>query len=261
MGNEEPSFVLLGRKIFFLNPLPPVQNEVVDELVQREYEVYVVRDRTALRRTLKALPGSMVFIDIDQVITEKEWEGWIRELLKAEGLEDVRLGVLTANRSDVLQNKYANMLKLPGGYTMLHRDIKITIAQILNVLNANNAKGRRKFLRATTEKEGQTMVNFPSGGQFLSGLVSDISTAGFSCVFNDDPGFSPNSAFSNVQIKLKHTIINVEVTILGSRPDGQNKMYVALFTDRISPDTKVKIRKYIQVNLQARMDALLGKNA
>ncbi|MDR0642171.1 MAG: pilus assembly protein PilZ [Treponema sp.] len=261
MGKEESSFALLGRKIFFLNPLPPVQNEVVNELIQREYEAYVARDRTALRRSLKELPGSIIFIDIDQIVTEKEWENWIRELMKAEGLEDIRIGILTGNRSDLLQNKYANMLKLPGGYTMLHRDLKITIAQILNILNANNAKGRRKYLRANTGMEGQTVVNFPLGGQFLSGTVSDISSAGFSCVFNTDPGFSQNSSFSNVQIKLKHVIINVEAVILGSRPEGKDKMYVALFTERISPDTQIKIRKYIQVNIQARMDALIGKNA
>ncbi|MDR0730581.1 MAG: pilus assembly protein PilZ [Treponema sp.] len=261
MDKEEPSFALLGRKIFFLNPLPPVQNEVVDELIQREYEAYVARDRAALRRTLKSLPGSIIFIDIDQIITEKEWESWIRELIKAGDLEDIRIGILTGNRSDLLQNKYANMLKLPGGYTMLHRDLRITIAQILNILNTNNAKGRRKYLRTTAEKEGQAVVNFPVGGQFLSGTVSDISTAGFSCVFNTDPGFPKNSSFPNVQIKLKHTIINVEAAILGSRLEGKDKMYVALFTDRISPDTQVKIRKYIQANIQARMDALIGMNA
>jgi hypothetical protein len=261
MANEEASFALLGRKIFFLNPLPPVQNQVIDELVQREYEAYVVRDRTALRRTLKGLPGSLIFVDIDQVITEREWENWIREVMKAGDLEDIRIGILTGNRNDLLQNKYANMLKLPAGYTMFHRDLNITVAQILNILNANKAKGRRKYLRTATEKEGQTVVNFPAGGRFLSGAVSDISSAGFSCFFTEDPEFPQNSSFSNVQIKLKHTIINVEAVIYGSRLEGTSKMYVALFTNRISPDTQVKIRKYIQVNLQARMDVLLGQNA
>jgi hypothetical protein len=261
MGKEEPSFEISGRKVFFLNPLPPVQNAVVDELIQREYEAYVAKDRTALRRTLKGLPGSIIFIDIDQAATEKEWESWIRETMKAEGLEDIRIGVLTGNRSDMLQNKYANMLKLPCGYTMIHRDIKITVAQILNILNANEAKGRRKYLRAAVEREGQAVVNFPAGGRFLSGTVGDISAAGFSCFFIEDPEFTPNSTFSNVQIKLKHIILNVEVTILGFRPNDGNRIYVALFTSRISPDTQVKIRKYIQANIQARMDALIGKNA
>jgi hypothetical protein len=261
MDKQETSFGLLGRKIFFLNPLPPIQNGVVDELIQREYEAYVVKDRTALRRTLKELPGSIVFIDIDQAATEKEWENWIREAMKAHDLEDIRIGILTGNRSELLQNKYATMIKLPAGYTVIQRDLKITAAQILSILNANNAKGRRKYLRAAVDKEGQTIVNFPSDGRFINGMAGDISSAGFSCFFNDDPKFPPNSTFSNVQIKLKHIIINVEVTILGFRPEEASKTYVALFTQKISPDTRVKIRKYIQANLQARMDAMIGKNA
>ncbi|MDR1900009.1 MAG: PilZ domain-containing protein [Treponema sp.] len=259
MENGESPVALLGRKIFFLDPLPPVQNEVAAELVQREYEAYVARDRMALRRALKGFPGSMVFVDIDQTISEKDWEHWIREAVKAEDLKDIRIGILTANRSDLLQNKYANMLRLPGGYTMIHRDLGITVAQILNVLEANDAKGRRKYLRSATENDGRTVVNFPLGGRFISGTIGDISAAGFSCSFSEDPDFPKNSAFSNVQIKLKHTIINVETVIFGSRFDGTTKTYVVLFTDRISPDARTKIRRYIQVKLQTDMDAILGQ--
>jgi hypothetical protein len=258
MDKQASAIDLLGRKVFFLYPLPQIQNEVIDELIQREYEVYVARDRTTLRRTLGQFPGSIVFIDLDQIVGEKEWESWIREVMKAKDLEDIRIGILTTNRNDLLQNKYTHMLHLPCGYTMIHRDLHITVTQLLGILNANEAKGRRKYLRATTDDEGWTVVNFPLGGQFVSGVIRDISTAGFSCSFNEDPDFSKNSSFSNVQIKLRHTILNVETVIFGSRIEGKTKIYVALFTDRLSPDTRIKIRKYIQGNLQAKMDAITG---
>ncbi|MDR1024698.1 MAG: PilZ domain-containing protein [Treponema sp.] len=258
MSENESPISIAGRKIFFLNPLPPIQNIVIAELIQREYETYVVTDRTILRRLLKNFPGSIVFIDIDQTIGEKEWESWIREVTTAGELTDIRVGILTPNRNDTLQNKYANMLHLPCGYTMIHRDLNITTAQIINILNANEAKGRRKYLRTSTENESQTVVNFPAGGQFVSGSIRDISTAGFSCVFTEDPEFAKNSSFSNVQIKLKHTILNVEAVIFGSRIEGNSKTYVALFTDRLSPDSKAKIRKYIYSDLQAKMDVLMG---
>jgi hypothetical protein len=259
MDKEDSAVLLLGRKIFFLNPLPQVQNLVINELVQREYEAYVVKDRAVLRKVLRRFPGSLVFIDIDQISGEKEWEGWVREVMKATDLKDIRIGVLTANRSDILQNKYAYMLHLPCGYTMIHQDLHITVTQMLGILDTNEAKGRRKYLRATAEGEGQTVVNFPLAGRFVSGSIRDISSAGFSCAFSEDPEFTKNSAFSNVQIKLRHTILNVETVIFGSRVEEIVKTYVALFTDRISPDTRVKIRKYIQGNLQAKMDAITGQ--
>ncbi|MDR0731476.1 MAG: pilus assembly protein PilZ [Treponema sp.] len=260
MDKEEVSVDCVGKKIFFLNPLPPIRNVVIDDLIQREYETYAATDRVILRRLLKNFSGCIIFIDIDQVIGEKEWESWIREVTKAGDLTDIRLGILTANRSDALQNKYANMLRLPCGYTMIHRDLNITIAQLVNILNANDAKGRRKYLRATVEKESQTMVNFPVGSQFVSGTIRDISTAGFSCSFAEDPNFSKNSLFANVQIKLKHIILNVETVIFGFRTEENTRVYVSLFTERISSDSKVKIRKYIQGNLQAKMDALMGQS-
>jgi hypothetical protein len=261
MDKGVSSFALLGRKIFFLNPSLPIQHKVVDELIQREYEVYVVNNRTILRRTLNDFPGSMIFIDIDQEVSEKDWESWIREVMTAEDLEDIRIGILTSNRSDLLQNKYANMLKLPGGYIMLHHDLNITITQVVNILDANEAKGRRKYLRAAADTDGQAVVNFPVEGRFLSGAVGGISIVGFSCFFNNDPDFSRNAAFPNVQIKLRHTILNVEVVILGFRSDGKNKIYAALFTGRISSDAQVKIRRYIQMSLQARMDSVLGQDS
>jgi hypothetical protein len=260
MGSDEASVDVVGRKIFFLNPTPSIQNIVVNDLVQREYEAYVVSDRAILRRLLKDFPGSVIFIDIDQVIGEKDWESWIRDVLQAGDLKDIRLGILTANRNDALQNKYANMLHLPCGYTMIHRDLNITIAQIISILNANNAKGRRKFLRTSVEHEAQTMVNFPLANEFISGTIKDISTAGFSCSFADDPEIAKNTPFSNVQIKLKHIILNVETVIYGSRTEGDLKVYVALFTERLSPDSKTKIRKYVQTNLQAKIDALMGQS-
>ncbi|MDR0669351.1 MAG: pilus assembly protein PilZ [Treponema sp.] len=260
MDKEEHSVEYAGKKIFFLNPLPPIRNVVIDDLIQCEYEAYAATDRVILRRLVKNFAGCIIFVDIDQVIGEKEWESWIREIMKAGDLTDVRLGIVTANRSDALQNKYVNMLRLPCGYTMIHRDLKLTIAQIVNILNANDAKGRRKYLRASVENESQTMVNFPVGSQFVSGAIRDISTAGFSCSFTEDPNFSKNSLFANVQIKLKHTILNVEAVIFGFRVEGTTRVYVSLFTERLSPDSKIKIRKYIQSNLQARMDSLMGQS-
>jgi hypothetical protein len=46
----------------------------------------------------------------------------------------------------------------------------------------------------------------------------------------------------------------VEGIVFGSRMDGSARIYVILFTQRIDPDVRARIRKFIQQNLQARMD-------
>jgi hypothetical protein len=51
----------------------------------------------------------------------------------------------------------------------------------------------------------------------------------------------------------------VEGIVFGSRTDhGGEKVYVILFTQRIDPDVRIKIRKYIQQNLQNKMNADLN---
>ncbi|MDR2028510.1 MAG: pilus assembly protein PilZ, partial [Treponema sp.] len=60
-----------------------------------------------------------------------------------------------------------------------------------------------------------------------------------------------------IQIKLQSMLLKAEGIVFGSRMDGLEKIYVILFTQRIDPDVRVKIRKYIQSNLQAKMDGEL----
>jgi len=60
-----------------------------------------------------------------------------------------------------------------------------------------------------------------------------------------------------VQMVLQTTRLKVDGILFGSRADGREKIYVLLFSQRIDPDVRTKIRKYIQYSLQQRMDAEL----
>jgi hypothetical protein len=88
--------------------------------------------------------------------------------------------------------------------------------------------------------------------------VRDISVIGFSCTFPQDPEFSKNVLFEDIQIKLQGQLLKTEGIVFGSRIDKTEKIYVLLFTQRIDPEIRVKIRKYIQHNLQVKMDKEMG---
>ncbi|MDR0624115.1 MAG: pilus assembly protein PilZ [Treponema sp.] len=257
MSNAGSPSDILGRKVFFLYPSAVIQNEVVAELVQQEYEVYIVRDHDALQRALKRYPGSIVFADIDERMSEKDWEAWIRGILSDPETSRTGIGILSVNNDEILQRKYINSVKVQCGYTVLKSDLKNSINQILDILKTMEAKGRRKYIRAVTENETLTTINLPLNGTFVNGTVKDISVVGLSCTFADDPGLVKNTLFQNVQIKLQTMLLKVEGIVFGSRMDGMAKIYVILFTQRIDPEVRTKIRKYIQQNLQTKMDAEL----
>jgi hypothetical protein len=243
---------IVGKKVFFLHPTAVVQNKIIEELVQQDYEVYLTKNQTALGRVLKKYPDAIVFVDINEQLSGAEWEKWIWEITGSA--PKVLIGIVTSHDDEELRRKYTGVMGIKGGYTVLKADLNVTIKQIIDILNAADAKGRRKYLRATTENETNTTINLPMNGAFINGQIKDISVVGISCAFDYDPGLVKNALFKGIQVKLQSTLLNVEGIVFGSRMDGGLQIYVILFTQRIDPVVRTKIRKYIQQHLQSKMD-------
>jgi hypothetical protein len=149
--------------------------------------------------------------------------------------------------------RYKEMFDFNCGYIIVKSDIEKAIRQIVIVLNNVNAKGRRKFIRLVTDKD-KTTVNLPINGVFKNGHIKDISIVGFSCVFDVDPALPKNGFFGDIQLRLQGQLLKVEGIVFGSRADENEKVYVFLFTKRVDGDIQSRIRKFIQANLQAKMD-------
>jgi len=251
-GND--STVLLGKKIFFLHPSAIIRNQIITELAQEEFEVYSVKDEAKLSQMLKKHPNSIVFACINEGLRENEWEEWIRSINTGQETSDVGIGIIASGLNESTKRKYILQFKISCGYTVLKSDLNEVIKQLIIILNNKNAKGRRKYIRALTDAEPNTTVNFPMNGTFVNGNLKDISVVGFSCSFGEDPGLVKNSLFGNIQIRLQTQLLKVEGIVFGSRMDAGEKTYVILFTQRIDPDIRTKIRKYIQSDLQSKMD-------
>ena len=245
---------IIGKKIFFLFPTAVVQNRIIDELVQQEYEIYVARDKDTLRRVLRKYPDSIVFVDVNEKMPERDWEAWIRGVMESPDTKDVSIGIITTNDDEKIKNKYLQSLKVKCGYTVLKFELDKAIKQIFEVLNTAEAKGRRKFIRANTSQEMNATLNLPLHGLFVKGQIKDISVVGISCTLDNNPDISKNALFKDIQLKLQSSLLKVEGIVFGSRMDGKDKIYVMLFTQRVDHDVRAKIRKFIQNNLQSKMD-------
>ena len=245
---------ILGKKIFFLYPSAIVQNRITEELIQQEFEVYLLKDHKKASSALVKYPNSIVFINIYDGMSEKEWETWVRGIQNDSVTSSVSIGIICQNDDDALKKKYINQLKIKAGYIVLKSDLAPAFKQLFDTLMALEAKGRRKYIRVITENETNTIVNMPIHGTFVKGAIKDISVVGFSCSFEEDPELAKNSLFNDIQIRLQSNLLNTEGIVFGSRMDGNSKVYVILFTQRIDPQVRVKIRSYIHSNLQSKMD-------
>ena len=246
-----------GKKIFFIHPSVFTQNELIFELAQQEYEVYIARDEEKLKKALKKYPDSIVFASIDETLSSKKWEEWIRSVMGGGETKDVKVGVLSNTNNEESRKLYLNTLKVPFGFIPIKLEKPRVIKTMVDVLNAADAKGRRKYIRADTRGETMTTINVPGSGGYITGEIRDISVVGLSCVFAQDPELEKNSLLPDIQIKLQSSLLKAEGIIFGSRMDGDDKVYVMVFSQKVDPAVRTKIRTYIQKNLQAKMDAEL----
>jgi len=247
---QDSNSIESGKKIFFLYPTAPIMNQIITELIQHEYEAYVAKNHTRLARVIKKFPDSIIYVNVDENMPINEWETWINDILTVT--PSIKFGFFSSSIDGEVRKKLNNNISC--GFFHLKLDMNQYITTILEVLELMNAKGKRKYLRACTEKEINAVINMPFGGDFLNGTIKDISVVGTSCVFKHDPELSKNSLLKDIQLRLQSILLKVEAVIFGSREVLGEKLYVMLYTQRTDPDVRVKIRKYIQMNLQHKMD-------
>jgi hypothetical protein len=249
-GDNSGSF---GKKIFFLHPSALVQNQVISELAQEEFEVYVLKDEAKLRQAISLYPDSIVFASINEIMKEDAWDKLVGTIIGGEN-QSVKVGIIASTSNEELKKKYLDQYKVQCGFTVIKSDYTEAVKHLIDILNGVDAKGRRKFLRILMDNDSKATVNLPVNGTYVNGLIKDISVVGFSCVFEVDPNLTKNGLFDDIQIRLQSQLIKAEGIVFGSRMDGEEKCYVVLFSKRIDPSVRTKIRKYIQSSLQHNIE-------
>ena len=249
--NAEP---LVGKKIFFLHASILIQNKIVEELAQEEFEVYSVKDETRLRYLLRRYPDSIVFANISDGMRESAWENWIRTVMMDNATAGVSIGIIAYGEDANLRHKYTELLKIRCGYTVMKPDLPMMVRQLADILDNVSAKGRRKYIRVLTDNETNITVNLPMNGTFINGVVKDISTAGFSCSFTEEPELSRNTHFTDIQLRLQTEFLKVQGMFFGSRMQGTERVFVILITQHTAVEERTRIRKFIRSLLQSRID-------
>jgi len=251
---ESDNLNSLGKKIFFLHPSAFVQNQVISELAQEEFEVYILKDEAKLRHAVQTYPNSIVFASISEIMKEDAWDKLVRDIMGTTETSSVQIGIIASANNEDLRKKYVEHYKVQCGFMVIKSDFNTAVKQLADTLNKVNAKGRRKYLRILMDKDAKGTINLPMDGAYVNGVIKDISVVGFSCVFEEDPKLTKNGLFGDIQVRLQSQLIKAEGIVFGSRLEGTERIYVILFSQRVDPSVRTKIRKYIQSNLQHNLD-------
>lgn len=243
-----------GKKVFFLYPPSVIRDDLITRLIEQEFEVYILNDHVLANRILRLYPTSLIYINLDANLNENEWEEWIRKTMEDPTTSTVGIGIVSYNNDENLQRKYLMDIGIQCGFIKLKLGIDESTKILLATLKATEAKGRRKYVRATCENDAMSSVNIKDGLKNATGNIKDISVVGFSCTFPIDPVFQKNTVIHDVQLKLRGFLVKVDVLVFGRRNDEQIT-YVMLFTQSIEPASRKKIRSYLQIALQAELEA------
>jgi hypothetical protein len=252
----EQESAILGKKVFLLYPHSVIHEEMLDILIMSGFETYTLQDHKRAAKILERFPDSIMFINIDEGMKEPEWEAYIRALRENSKTATTQLGILSYNQDRALMEKYLMELSLPCGYIQLKLGIKESTKIILDALKANDARGRRKFIRASCEGDNYAAMNYKCPEGFFQGKLLDISSAGIAVRIDRFPALPANSVLRAVQLKLRGGMIMTDAILMGRRGDDQDVWILLFDPSKIDHDNKLVIHHYIKICLQKYIDEL-----
>jgi hypothetical protein len=248
----------LGKKVFFLYP-PPVLTEIVEELARREFEVYLTRDHEKLKRFVVSSPNAIVFLNLDDGLDEAGWLEYAQSL-KTDA-PSLGVGVITLNDNPELREHYLMNLEIQCGFVILKIGASKTAEILAKTLEANEARGRRKFVRADcAQGSGLCAVDFE--GATLRAQLTDLSSAGMAIRFDGGVSLKVGTVLRDISLTVKGQRVLASGVIVAKREEeaGVAGIHVIMFDPSSLDDVrrdKLKILVF-RIN-QAAMDLVLAK--
>jgi hypothetical protein len=241
-----------GKKVIFLYP-PSVLDDVVDTLSQHEFEVYTSKDHEKLSAYLAKRPGALVFVNIDMGMKEGEWEAWLARRVKAPG--GTGYGIVTYNDNKGLAQKYLMEIGVSCGFIVLKIGVAKTIEIVLKTLEANEARGKRRYVRSAPWP-ANAEYNVNVNGSMVRGPIIDISCVGMTLRFSGCTPPKAGAKLDDIQLSLHGTRLKMDAVVYGTRKaDGGEPLHILIFNPRTMDDVKRdKVRTYVRRSLQDAFD-------
>jgi hypothetical protein len=134
---------------------------------------------------------------------------------------------------------------------------------LMGVLTANQANGRRKYLRAIC---GETCeLNFMRERVKLQGRILDVSISHFSCEFYGSyPEIKMYEKATDIQLKLAGIICTVDAVLFTKRVVAETVIHVFVFRntrgqDGLDPDMLSKVNGFIRERFERGVTSIVRK--
>jgi hypothetical protein len=244
-----------GKKIFLLYPHSVIGDEMLDLLIMAGYETYPVFDEKRALKLLLKFPDSVMFINIDEGLREKEWEAYIWAVQNSTKTKDCRLGIMSYNQDKDLMKKYLIDLAVPCGYVQLKQGLKESTKIIFSALEASEARDRRNCIRADCEDDIGATMNYKGETEVYHGKILDISSTGVAARFEKLDSHSINSVVQKVQLKLRGGVVMTDMIYMGQRREDK-RTHILLYGPKLTEEDKLVIHHFIKQCLHKYIENL-----
>jgi DNA-binding response OmpR family regulator len=244
-------------KVFFLYPQSDLLKKLIKHLVYNEYSAYAIDDHEKLVKILKKYPNSIVYVNLDAVLPESQWETWIRGVMNSPETGSTRIGIISAYeyKDQELKEKYLFKMMIPCGFITLKASVEDSKAMMLKVMRSVIDKGKRKYIRVDCNEDPQVTTDIKVNGKSIRGSIANFSTAGMAVSVNQNEAavFETVDLIKHIQLRLHGIVCHVDGKKTMVRQIGEaNYMLIIMF---INPpwDIVERFHEFILNKLQSEM--------
>ena len=238
-----------GRKVFFLYPPRDFSTGILSRLFREGFEIYSISAPEKLIPLLEEFPDSLLFINSDYPYADFSLQNFCDRDLKAESLKDV--GVYTFFSEGV---SFAEGIR---DYIALDRDEDEVLTQLREILEKEEAHGKREFVRFGNYETVLSTLSFSCEGESLSADMHDISPKALSFSSSRDMTELIGKTLSGIGLRVGAYEITVSGVLDSNRSIGGKDIYIVMFNE--DDAMKTEIFNFIFTSLEKGMDELISK--
>jgi hypothetical protein len=150
-------------------------------------------------------------------------------------------------------------LGVQAGFVTLSLGLEESAGIVLRMLEANEARGRRRYVRAQVLDKAAASFNVQVDRILQSGVVHDISSVGMACSFDPDMSVPVRTYLRDIQLRLRGQAVTVSGVVTGSRRTGDYTVHVVMFDPRQGDAFRTKVRRFIHRQLNRQITSELDK--
>ena len=242
---------IYGRKVFFVGANTTFETQVVERLRLMESEVYAINDYRKAKPYLRKNADSICFCIVESQLTLKGWHNFIKSFEEENVFQPLDMGVILQPLSDEKKANFIAELQLDAGVLTNNHDTETLFHEIVKAMDAKNAKGMRKYIRANCLTEPQADLLWLKDNRMFKLKIIDISSVGIAAKLSTGQANAVfiNQIIEGVTLNLKSVQVGVDIKISAIKDAGDFLLVVIMFTTTTLPEAINKIRGYIGENL------------